>query len=61
MVYNNIPNPDFKWEERREINIGLDFGILKDKVQVTFDYFSGRAEDLLFEYSVDVPPNLFHT
>ena len=61
MVYNNIPNPNLKWEERREIDFGLDFGILKGNVQVAIDYFSSRVEDLLFEYLVDVPPNLFHT
>jgi TonB-dependent starch-binding outer membrane protein SusC len=50
-------NPDLKWEENAELNIGLDFGILNDKVSGSFDFFDKRTYDLLGLYSVPVPPN----
>ena len=50
-------NPDLKWEENAELNIGLDFGIMNDKVSGSIDFFDKRTYDLLGSYSVPVPPN----
>jgi TonB-dependent starch-binding outer membrane protein SusC len=50
-------NPDLKWEENSELNIGLDFGFLNDQISGSFDYFQKRTYDLLGRYSVPVPPN----
>ncbi len=49
-------NPDLKWEENAELNIGLDWGLFEDKLSGTFDYFIKNTYDLLGEYSVSVPP-----
>jgi TonB-dependent starch-binding outer membrane protein SusC len=51
-------NPDLKWEENSELNIGLDFGVLQNKISGSFDFFQKRTYDLLGLYSVPVPPNL---
>jgi len=50
-------NPNLKWEENAELNIGLDFGFLNDKFSGSVDYFDRRIYDLLGSYSVPVPPN----
>jgi iron complex outermembrane receptor protein len=50
-------NPDLKWEENSELNIGLDFGFLNDQISGSIDYFQKRTYDLLGRYSVPVPPN----
>ncbi len=50
-------NPDLKWEENAEINVGLDFGIFGNKVSGSVEYYSKTTYDLLAEYSVPVPPN----
>jgi iron complex outermembrane receptor protein len=50
-------NPDLKWEENAELNIGLDFGLFSDKISGSVDYFDKRTYDLLGLYSVPVPPN----
>ncbi len=49
-------NPDLKWEENSELNIGLDWGLFDDKVSGSFDYFIKNTYDLLGRYSVPVPP-----
>lgn len=55
------PNPNLRWEKKKEINIGLDIGVLNDRVNATLDLFSRKTEDLLFEFPVPVPPNLYPT
>jgi iron complex outermembrane receptor protein len=51
-------NPDLKWEENREINIGLDFGVLNNKISGSLEYYYKTTYDLLAEYAVPVPPNI---
>lgn len=58
-VSNN--NPDLKWEENKELNLGLDIGAFNNRLQATFEYYSRITDDLLFQVQVPVPPNLFPT
>lgn len=55
------PNPDLKWEMKGEFNAGLDFGLWDNRVTGTFDYYSRRISDLLWNYTVPVPPNVYPT
>jgi iron complex outermembrane receptor protein len=41
-------SPDLKWETTTQYGVGLDFGILKNKLSGTIDYFNKSTEDLLF-------------
>ncbi|WP_316846638.1 TonB-dependent receptor [Pedobacter psychrodurus] len=43
----NLPNPDLKWETTRQFDLGLEFGILKNRITVEIDYYSKRTKDLL--------------
>ncbi len=54
-------NPDLKWEERHETNIGLDYGFLNGKINGTIDYYYRRVNGLLMNYTVPMPPNLVST
>lgn len=54
-------NPDLKWEENREWNVGIDFEALDARLSGTLEYYQKNTEDLLFEVQVPVPPNLFPT
>ncbi len=40
-------NPDLKWETTTQTNIGLDFGILDNKLTFTADYFDKTTDDIL--------------
>lgn len=55
------PNPNLKWEEKREFDIGVDFLLFDSKLSGTFDYYSRTTTDLLWWYPVPVPPNLYNT
>lgn len=43
------PNPDIKWEETSQINVGLDFGFLKGRLLGTIDYFNKKTTDLIIQ------------
>ncbi len=55
LVITSVPNPDIKWEESQQLNIGLDFAILKGKLTGTFDYFNKQTTDLLALVPVAAP------
>ena len=46
-VQSQAGNPDLKWEATEEINAGLDFTILKNKIYGSFDYFSRNTTGIL--------------
>lgn len=53
------PNPDLKWEQKAETNIGLDFGFLDARITGAIDYYVRNTTDVLQSISVPVPPNFF--
>jgi iron complex outermembrane receptor protein len=52
-------NPDLKWETKGELDAGFDFSILKSRLSGAFDFYTRTTHDLLFDYQVPVPPNLY--
>ena len=52
-------NTDLKWEKKAEIDIGFDFALFNSRLSGSFDYYTRNTTDLLFEYEVPVPPNLY--
>ncbi len=52
-------NEDLRWEKKSEIDIGLDFSFFRSKISGSFDFYTRTTTDLLFNYEVPVPPNLF--
>lgn len=53
------PNPNLRWEEKHEANVGLDFSMLKGRISGNIDYYNRQIKDLLYDYQVPSPPNLF--
>ncbi|MFP5081562.1 SusC/RagA family TonB-linked outer membrane protein [Pedobacter sp. JCM 36344] len=53
---NSNPNPDLRWEKKRELNIGLDFGLFTNKLSGSLDVFSRATRDLLDNYESPQPP-----
>lgn len=49
---NRVANPELKWEKSTTKNIGLDFGILKNRISGSFDYYSRTTSNLLFNVAV---------
>ena len=54
-------NEYLRWEEKKETNIGLDFGLFNNRITGTVDYYNRRIDGLLYDYAVPTPPNLVST
>jgi TonB-dependent starch-binding outer membrane protein SusC len=53
-------NADLKWETKGEFDAGLDFSLFNSKLSGSFDFYTRTTKNLLFQYGVPVPPNLFN-
>lgn len=47
-----IPNPDVQWEQTRVFDAGLDLGLLRNRLSVTFDYFDRVTDHLITAVSL---------
>ncbi|MCR5130992.1 MAG: SusC/RagA family TonB-linked outer membrane protein [Prevotella sp.] len=45
-------NPDLKWETTGMLNIGLDFAILKSRINGTIEVYHKKTKDLIWSYPV---------
>jgi len=43
-------NSDLQWETSEQVNIGLDFSILDDKIYVTTDYYTKKTKNMIFPF-----------
>ncbi|WP_460551729.1 SusC/RagA family TonB-linked outer membrane protein [Ferruginibacter profundus] len=50
-----LGNTDLEWEKTKQVNIGLDLGILKNKVTLTAEYYQRKTDNLIL--SVPLPPS----
>ncbi|MBL0737067.1 TonB-dependent receptor [Flavobacterium sp. GN10] len=48
----NLANPNLKWEQTAQTDIGLDLGLFNDKLSITFDYYKKRTTDALLNVPV---------
>jgi TonB-linked SusC/RagA family outer membrane protein len=63
-IYSYSPvsnaNADLKWETKGEFDAGLDYSFFNSKLSGSFDYYTRTTKNLLFQYQVPVPPNLYN-
>src|SRR5260221_1774014 len=50
-----VGNPDLKWETAEQTNVGIDFGLLQDRVTGTIDIYQKNTKDLLLNRAVPQP------
>jgi TonB-dependent starch-binding outer membrane protein SusC len=43
------PNPDLKWESTATTNIGLDFGLFKNRITGSLDFYVKQTSDLIYD------------
>ncbi len=53
-VVGNIANPLLGWEITTSTNIGFDFGILKDRIYLSVDYYHKKTDNLLLKAPVSL-------
>jgi TonB-dependent starch-binding outer membrane protein SusC len=46
-VFSQAGNPDLKWETSDKYDMGLSFGMLKDRIQLNLNYFYNNVNDLI--------------
>jgi TonB-linked SusC/RagA family outer membrane protein len=52
---SNVANPDLKWEKTTSYNVGIDYGILKNRIFGSLDYYYKNTTDLLFQSTAIQP------
>lgn len=55
LTAGGIPNPNLQWEENRKLDVGIDLGLLHDRIVVKGDYYRNRSSNQLLNYSL---PNI---
>jgi iron complex outermembrane receptor protein len=50
-----LANPDLKWEETSQLNVGVDFGLWNDRLSGSVDWYNKKTNDLLIEFTVPQP------
>ena len=51
-VRSRLSNPDLRWEKTQQLDLGVDVGLVKDRISLTVDYFRKNTSDLLYNVSV---------
>lgn len=54
-----LPNPALQWQKNMDYNVGFDAAFANRNINITFDYYISRTENLLTDISV--PPSLGFT
>jgi TonB-linked SusC/RagA family outer membrane protein len=47
-----LGNKELTWETTRQLNTGLDFAVLEDRIYGSFDYYISNTQDLLLEVNI---------
>jgi TonB-linked SusC/RagA family outer membrane protein len=49
---NQLANPDLKWEKTATFDLGVDFGVLDNRISGTLDYYRANTTDLLMDRTI---------
>lgn len=55
------PNPNLRWEQKAEFNVGVDFAVLDNKISGSVDAYNRTTKDLLNNYAAQQPPFVRNT
>jgi TonB-linked SusC/RagA family outer membrane protein len=50
----SIPNPDLGWEKTDQTDIGLEYGVLGNRISGTVDWYRANTHDLLLQQALPV-------
>jgi TonB-linked SusC/RagA family outer membrane protein len=54
-----LGNTELEWEKTKQVNIGLDLGLLKNKITLTAEYYQRKTDNLIL--NVPLPPSFGYT
>ena len=49
---NKIPNSNLKWETTSNLDLGIDFGFINNRLNFNVDYYYKKTKDLLWNVSI---------
>ncbi len=55
LITTQLANEDLRWEKSNQVDIGIDFGFLRNKISGELDFYNRKTQDLI--YNVPVPGN----
>ncbi|MFH5831929.1 SusC/RagA family TonB-linked outer membrane protein [Halalkalibaculum sp. DA384] len=47
-----LPNPNLKWEETTQVNLGVDFSLVDDRLSGSIDWYEKDTDDLLLNLPI---------
>lgn len=54
-VISSLPNTTLKWQSTSQVNFGLDFGVLKNRISGSLEVYSQKTKDILLPLTL--PPS----
>jgi iron complex outermembrane receptor protein len=58
---NQNENPNLKWEETAQLDMGIDYYLFGGKLRGSIDYYNKKTSNLLYNYPVPSPPYQYGT
>lgn len=58
---NQNANPNLKWEQTSQFNVGLDFHLWNGLLRGSIEYYNKYTKNLLYDYPVPTPPYQYGT
>ncbi|TDH24217.1 TonB-dependent receptor [Segetibacter sp. 3557_3] len=55
IVPERYANPDLKWEETAQANIGIDYQLLDNRIYGSLDFYKKNTTDLLLSFAIPSP------
>ncbi|UKM64278.1 TonB-dependent receptor [Flavobacteriaceae bacterium GSB9] len=49
---SSLGNPDLGWEKTAQTNVGFELGVLNNRIQLSYDFYTKKTTDLLFNLEV---------
>ncbi len=64
LAYSQTANPNLKWETSKKLDIGLNFTLFNDRINVEFDYYRNEVDGLILKQpqslSAGIPNNFIN-
>ena len=57
-IPSQLPNSGLRWEKSKQFDIGLNFGLLKNRITGEFDYYHKHTTDLLLNTNIPATTGL---
>lgn len=51
-----LGNPELEWEKTKQMNVGLDLGLLQNQVTLSLEYYQRKTDNLIL--NVPMPPSM---